>query len=167
MEASTVLAAVANVSGASFVGIDTMTVPVLKGGKGNPMQGRITKQLSGACVMVFQNKHTNGYSYMVHRRLFAEGKDPDSFVLGTRTWGTRVEGLPIVEHKGNTYLEVIFLKAGEVEFFLDGESINRAAIIGLDDKPEGVQGGLENKVVIRTFAADSVTKIRVDGKVFQ
>jgi hypothetical protein len=44
------------------------------------MQGRVTKQTTGASVMVFTNQASNGYENMVQRRLVAEGKDPASFV---------------------------------------------------------------------------------------
>jgi hypothetical protein len=155
-----------NVNGASFVAIDTETVVPLKGGKSNPMKGRVTKQVTGSSVMVFQNKNTNAYEAMVQRRLTAEGKNPEDFQLSPRTWGERIENLPIVTHNkdGETrfYLEVIFLKAGTVEFFLDGSPIARNQIVGLDETEEGRQGGLENKVVIRTFSLDSIKAIRID-----
>ena len=107
---------------------------------------------------------------MVRRRLEAEGKNPD-FEVGPRAWGERVPNLPIVKHEKDGqvkyYLEVIFLKPGKVSFFLDGAPIDRAAIEGLDERADaGEQGGLSDKVIIRTFAADSVTAIRVDGQVF-
>lgn len=171
MKHTQLVAAVSNISGASFVGIDTLTEVKLTGGKKNPMQGRVTKRMIGASVMCFQNKSINGYEAMVQRRLAAEGKDPASFELGVRSWGTRVPNMPIVEHEkdGATkyYLEVIFLKPGNSEYLLDGNPIVAGLIEGLPvvADSEG-QGGLDNKVIIRTFAADSVTEIRVDGKVF-
>lgn len=170
MKHTQLVAAFQNVNGASFVGIDTLTEPKLSGGKSNPMQGRITKKMVGASVMCFQNKQTNGYEAMIQRRLVAEGKAPESFVLGERAWGTRVPNMPIIEHfkdgQTNYYVEVIFLKPGKVEYFLDGAPIAKASIIGLQDKEEGEQGGLDNKVIIRSFKADSITEVRVDGKVF-
>jgi hypothetical protein len=170
MQSSILFQAFATVNGASFIGLDTVTVPSLKGGKKNPHQGRITKHMTGASLMVFQNKSANGYENMVRRRLEAEGKNPD-FEVGPRAWGERVPNLPIVKHEKDGqvkyYLEVIFLKPGKVSFFLDGAPIDRAAIEGLDERADaGEQGGLSDKVVIRTFAADSVTAIRVDGQVF-
>lgn len=168
MKHTQLIAAFAKVSGASFVGLDTFTHVTLAGGKKNPMQGRVTKRMTGASVMVFQNQKINGYEAMVHRRLVAEGKDPADFVLSPRTWGTRIPNMPIVEHKDKYYLEVIFLKAGAVEYKLDGAHIDEADIEGLPSRKDDpdAQGGLDNKVVLRTFAADSVTEIRVDGKVF-
>jgi hypothetical protein len=170
MKHTQLVAAFQNVSGASFVGIDTLTEVKLTGGKKNPQQGRITKRMIGAHVMCFQNKTINGYGAMIVRRLQAEGKDPASFVLGERAWGTRVPNMPIIEHfkdgATNYYVEVIFLKAGVVDYFIDGAPIAKADIIGMDDKPEGEQGGLENKVIIRSFKADSITEVRIDGKTF-
>ena len=157
-------AAMATVSGTDFVGIDTITTPVLKGGKSNPMQGRVEKHMTGASVMVFQNKNSSGYANMVERRLLAEGKDPASFELSPRAWGERVAGLPSVEHKGAEYLEVIFLKAGQVSYTLDGQPIAQGDIIGLKDAAESTQGGLEAKVIIRTFKADSIKTIRISGQ---
>ena len=50
---------------------------------------------------------------------------------------------------------------------MDGAPVPASSIIGLPAESDGgEQGGLENKVIIRTFAADSITEIRIDGKVF-
>ena len=157
--------AMANVNGASFIGLDTTTIVKLTGGKGNNMQGRVRKHMKGASVMVFQNKNSHGYDNMVKRRLVAEGKDPESFKLSARAWGQRVENMPIVTHKGAEYLEVIFLKAGEVSYTFDGQPIAKEDINGLPEKPvEAAQGGLTDKVIIRTFKAESIDEIRIDGQ---
>jgi len=161
MNVSTVFS---KVSGSSFVGLSTKTTPILTGGKKNPMQGRITKIMTGASVMVFQNKNSNGYENMVQRRLAAEGKDPESFVLGNRVWGERVANSPIVMHKDKKYVEVIFLRSGVVSYELDGQAIDKKDIIGMVDKDDGVQGGLDNKVIIRTFAEESITQVNIDGE---
>jgi hypothetical protein len=75
--------------------------------------------------------------------------------------------MPIVEHfkdgKTEYYLEVIFLKPGAVEYFLDGQHINKADIIGLNEKADVGQAGLDNAVIIRSFKAESVTAVRIDG----
>ena len=152
-------------AGGTFVGIDTETVVKLTGGKGNPQQGRVTKRMTGAQIMVFTNENTNAYDAMVRRRLAAEGKDPDSFELGPRAWGTRITGTPFVEHKGEYYLETIFMRPGEVEYRLDGQPITKDQIQGLverDHNPDA-QGGLDNTVVIRTFRLDSIIGLRARG----
>ena len=154
-----------NVNGNTIVSICTETTVKLSGGKSNPYQGRIKKVVLGSNVMVFSNEKTNGYEAMVRRRLAAEGKNPDSFELSERAWGVREIGAPFVHHKGKTYLEVIFLSAGEVEFYLDGKKMTRAEVarLGMLEQEEGRQGGLENKVIIRTYAVENIRSITVDG----
>jgi hypothetical protein len=156
-----------NVNGSSFISMDTTTIPKLKGGKKNPMQGRVRKHNHGASIMVFQNKKTNAYDNMVKRRLLSEGKDPDLFKLSPRAWGTRLQGTPLVEHKGALYLEVIFLASGKTSYTLDGQPIDRNDIEGFEwphEKEEGKQGGLDDKVIIRTFKLDSVDRIKIGDK---
>lgn len=149
-----------NANGNTFISIETLTTPKLKGGLKNPQQGRIVKK-SVSNVMIFQNKHTNGYNNMVKRRLENEGKDPESFQLHPRKWGERVENTPLVKHKDQTYLEVIFIKNISTEFFLDDELINKDEVIGFQSrKPD--QGGLDNSVIIRTYKLDSIKKIKIN-----
>lgn len=154
-----------NVNGMTFIGLDTTTTPKLKGGKSNPHQGRVRKHMKGANVMVFQNKSVHGYDAMVKRRLEQEGKDPETFKLSPRTWGQRIAGTPFVEHNGQFYLEVIFLRSGEVTYTLDGQVTDPSDIEGLDiDKKEGHQGGLSNKVIIRTFKVDSIDRVTINNE---
>lgn len=154
-----------NVNGNTFVGVDTRTTVKLTGGKSNPMQGRVEKVMTGANCQVFQNKTCSAYNNMVKRRLEKEGKDPEEFVLSPRIWGTRVVNMPIIEHKGQQYLELIFKTSGEVHYELDGERIDEADIEGLPAKRNyGGQGGLEDQVVIRTFKVANVVNIRIDSK---
>jgi hypothetical protein len=154
-----------SLAGGTFVGIDTLTAVKLTGGRRNPQQGRVQKRMTGAQVMVFSNDQSNAYERMVRRRLAEEGRDPDSFQLGPRAWGTRIAGTPFVEHKGQYYLETIFLRAGRVQYLLDGEPIDPELIQGLPERPESEagQGGLDRKVVIRTFALDSIIGLRAHG----
>lgn len=162
------VSALANVNGSSFVGIDTLTEVKLTGGKKNPMQGRVTKSVVGSSVMVFQNKTTNGYENMVHRRMVKEGLDPANFELGQRAWGERIAGTPFVQHEKagavKYYLEVIFLHAGVVSYYLDGVGIDIGDIQGMPEAVDSVgQGGQEHQVIIRSYAVDSITCVRIDG----
>lgn len=156
----------ANVNGNNIISISTKTDVTLKGGKGNPQQGKVKKVMTGANVMVFQNKETNGYENMVKRRLIAEGKDPETFKLGPRPWGVRIEGTPIITHKDQDYLEVIFLTSGKSHYEIDGQIVDKEAIKGLPEETvnEEAQGSLEDKVIVRTFKAQSITEIKIDGK---
>jgi hypothetical protein len=139
-----------NVNGASFISIDTITPVKLAGGKKNPFQGRVTKSVKGSNVMVFQNKTTNAYA----------------FEVGPRSWGERIKNTPFVEHNGQLYLEVIFLSAGERQMLVDGRPYN-GAIEGLaDNEQAGEQGGLSDKVIIRTYNVANITHITVDHNTY-
>lgn len=151
-------------SGGTFANIDTITDVKLTGGKKNTQQGRVQKQVIGSRVQIFQNKNINAYEAKVKRELAKEGQLPSNFKLSPRAWGERVKDAPFVEHKGNYYMEVIFLKAGEVTYLLDGAPIDKADVVGIPVvKPSG-QGGLQDQVIIRTYACDSITGIRVLGQ---
>jgi hypothetical protein len=154
------------VNGATFAGIDTVTKPMLRGGQKNPLQGRVTKKTEGAVVMLFTNKLTNAYESMVKRRLEQEGKDPSTFELKPRAWGQRIPNTPFVEHKDEKYLECIFIKGGRSAYFIDGQEVPKDAIQGLPEAEsnEQAQGGLDNKVIIRTYALNSIEQIRVLGE---
>jgi hypothetical protein len=159
---------VSGINGASFIGIDTLTSVKLAGGQKNPMQGKVQKSVTGSSVMVFQNKHINGYEAMVKRRLEKEGKDVE-FEVKPRMWGQRIKDTPLVFHseKGKYYLEVIFLKSGNVSYLCDGEAIEKEEIQGLPEKKtEGSQGGLDSKVIIRTYAIDSITRITLNKETY-
>jgi hypothetical protein len=150
------------VNGATFISIDTETPVKLTGGKNNPLQGRVVKRVTGSNVMVFQNKTTNAYENMVNKRLVEEGFEPQSFSVGPRTWGTRRQDSPFVDHDDNIYLEVIFLRAGDVQYLVDGE-VFEGHIDGLpQSSSEGHQGGLENKVIIRTYNIDNIKSITIN-----
>lgn len=164
MDYATAVKAIGEVSGGRFVGLDTETPVTLTGGKKNPLQGRVTKRVTGSNVMCFSNQETNAYEAMVRRRMTAEGLDATDFVLGERAWGSRIPGTPFVQHTkdGVTkyYLEAIFMKAGKVEYFVDGVLTDVAEIQGLPVAKPGEQGGLENKVIIRSYTVDNIINIR-------
>lgn len=151
-----------DINGATFIGIDTVTFPKLSGGKKNPHKDLIKKITSGSSCEVFTNKNSNGYANMVNRRLEEEGKEP--FQLKERVWGKRIPNTPVIEHNGKYYLELIFLKAGKTTYELNDKHIDKEDIIGLNDSKEGEQGGLDNKVIIRTVSLDSITGLRINGR---
>lgn len=156
-----------DVNGTTFISLDTITPVKLRGGKSNPLQGRVTKVVTGSNVMVFQNKQINGYQAMVQRRLEKEGKVTE-FTLSPRAWGERVKDTPFVEHNGNLYLEVIFLKCGDVKYLVDGEEFF-GDIEGLDvgEKVEAYQGGLDDKVIIRTYKVENITAVTINKQQYK
>lgn len=157
------------IKGTTFCGLTTLTAVKLRGGKKNSMQGRVTKKTEDANVILFSNTKDSGYVSLVRKRMIAEGKDPDTFEPKPRAWGTRMGNSPFIEHNGKHYLECFFLSPGKTTYYLDGKEIDKDLIEGLDsDKPkteayEESQGGIENKVVIRTFAIESIERLKMKG----
>ena len=160
------------VNGNTFIGIDTLTTVKLLGGRNNEMNGKVQKCVIGSNVMVFQNKTNSSYGDMVNRRLIAEGRTPN-FEVQPRKWGERIKKTPLVEHttKDNVtkfYLEVIFLKAGSVSYLYNGKPIVKNLITGLEE-PEfdyESQGGLYNKVIIRSYSIDSIARISINKETY-
>ena len=160
-------------SGSTIIGLDTETAVPLRGGKKNPMQGRVRKLNSNSIVQVFENKYVSGYANMVRRRLEEEDKNPDDYIPKPRKWGVRVPGTPIIEHMKDGilkyYLDVIFLQPGQSTYFLDGVEIDKKDIIGLEPATirDDAQGGLENMVILRDYALCSIANIRYQGRLWQ
>jgi hypothetical protein len=158
------------IKGTTFCGITTLTAVKLKGGKKNEMQGRVTKKMEDGNVMLFSNTKDPGYVSIVRKRMIAEGKDPDTFTPKPRAWGTRMGNSPFIEHNNKHYLECFFISSGKTTYYLDDEVIEKEDIEGLDikapvtEKQEESQGGIENKVVIRTFAIESIENLKLKGK---
>lgn len=61
------------------------------------------------------------------------------------------------------------IKKSEMKYFLDGVEILKKDIEGLEsDKEEGDQGGLgeNNKVIIRSYKIESLTRVTIGGKTY-
>lgn len=167
----------ADINGVEFASIDTITTVTLNkttGGRGtpaNPHYGRVLKRCESMSVMVYTHKTSNAYENMVKRRLAKEGQDPEQFELSERKWGERVGDSCFIKHVKDgvekRYLEVIFLHGPKhVEYLLDGKRIAKEDVIGLKEaavNPDS-QGGLEDKVILRTYSVESVKRIRTDKK---
>lgn len=147
--------------GSTMLGLDTETSVTLLGGKANPMQGHVTKRMTGAVVMAFSNANHNSYEIMVRNQLEKLGEDGSKFKAGARAWGKRLPNLPIIEHEGNYYLEVVFVRGGKTEYLLDGQPIDKAMIQGLKaSSPQAL-------VTIRTFKLESILAIRTNSKEYK
>jgi len=163
---------ISKVKGTTFAGITTRTQVKLTGGKKNPMQGRVEKLTEDSNIVVYSNAEVSGYGAMVKRRMLKEGKDPEEFVMKPRAWGTRVGKSPFIEHNGKYYLECIFRSAGKTTYLLDGKPIDKEEIEGLPEPKEKTeaqeksQGGIEDKIILRTFALESIVSVKLKNEVF-
>jgi hypothetical protein len=161
---------VGTVNGATIISLDTettlplnKTITVNGERQPNPHFDRVKKRTTGLNVMIFSNQNSNGYENMVRKRLVAEGKDPNTFVLSERKWGVRIAGTPFVEHKGQTYIEVIMLRDPRSStFHIGSKQIDYDDIHGQKKTTKAAQGGLDNSVIIRTFKTESIVAITIN-----
>ena len=163
-----------NVRGTSFAGIDTETVvPRLKRDEA-VQDGELTKVVTGSTVMIFAQEERTAYSNQVKRRMVKEGLNPDSWEGGPLAYGEWLGDTCFIKHtkKGETeptyYLRVHFVRAGSVQYFLDGNPIKKENIVDTSaPKKEGEQGGQNEKVIPRNYKLDSIKAIRIDGTEYQ
>lgn len=147
--------------GVTFAGLTTYTEVKLLGGKKNPHQGRVTKRTI-ANVMLGAN-----YETMVQRRLYKEGEVGLEFEVDDRKWGTRIGKSCFITHNEGLYLECIFKSVTSVIYYLDGVEVDKETIQGIRPTQEAEQGGLEDKVILRTYAAVSIERITIGGETFE
>lgn len=164
----------ASVSGTTFAGIDQLTAlkvnktipnPDYVEGSGDPKRvanphfEHISKLTMGSSVAVGAS-----YENMVKKKLIKEGKDPLDFVAGSLPWGTRIGNTPLIEHKGQVYIQMIFMKGGDTVYRHGATVIEESDIQGYTKpKPKAEsQGELEDKVEIRTLKLDSIVKLRIN-----
>lgn len=98
-----------NYRGCNFVGFDMLTEVSLLGGKGNPMKGRVQKVHTGFVAMLFSNKTRSAYGTMVNKRLAQSDKEAN-FEPSALPWGVRVKDTALIEHKGNGYIQLIYVQ---------------------------------------------------------
>ena len=163
------------VRGVTIINLDSKTDVKLTG-RDNPHQGTITKVTKGVRGLLYER--TNGYHKLIERRLEKEGIPTSCFQPKPRAWGEHFENTPLIFHKDNVYLQVITLGHGEVRYFCNNRPVEfhegtmtdseGYIISGLPapyELPE--QGGLENKVSVRAFKAQSILEVRALGKVWR
>lgn len=167
MDINAVTHMLATIKGCTFASLEAHSMPVLKGGKKNPLQGRVIEISEGVRVILFTNKKSNGYENMVRRRLLKEGKDAESFELGKLPWGTRIPETPLIEHNGKYYIQTVLLSPGEKKYYVDHVETPREDIPGLpEDKSHKYQGlEQEHAVKVRTFSLENIHTLRMMGEV--
>lgn len=153
MDIRTLRLAAADIYGTGFISLDTRTSVHLFGGNSNPYQGQIWKHTKGIQAMCFSNP---AFERLVRRKLLEDGITVE-FKVGPRPWGTRVEGMPLVEHNDKLYLEVFVLKPGEASFIWKNKIVDPTTIQGLVTKKESDLG-----VDIRVYNSDSILSINVN-----
>jgi len=151
-------------SSSSFISIDAETVPSMRK-TGNPFHGSVMKRSTTSGIINFH------YSNAVNNQREREGNE-EVFVSKPRTWGTRIEKSPLVEHKGSFYIEMKVEDVSTSEFFNTetGDSVAKDQL--LEWLPKSRTGVSENQgtdkaIFIRDYKVNSITGIRMYGEDFE
>lgn len=157
------------VKGTTFANIDTVTKVKLTGGKSNPLANRdITKIVTGSSVILFFTSNSNGYENMVRKQMMREGIPQNEFQLKSMGYGTPIAGTPFLEHHGETYIGMVFLKPGKTSYYIDGVPANASSIPGLPvtTPSSESQGGIKKKIIYRSYKVSSIKTIRALKQTF-
>ncbi len=148
--------------GANFVTVLARTVPDLlayhpQTGERNPFLGNVVKvsEVNGVINWVYENS--------VNTRRMREDLTPD-FQAFPRTWGQRLQGSPLVEHKGNYYLELKVEKPLGYHYeTLDGQILNKEDVNAFLPLPSRSRQGLARPVILRDYGIENIRRIRFRG----
>lgn len=158
-----------NVKGTTFAELVTVTTPVLDGGKGNPMQGRVRTH-------TVQNVQIGAnYQNGVNRQLGREGhEDAGTFVPQPLAWGTWLVTNKIKQHTNKAGEYKLYLRytvqphmKPEVTYTFDGAPIEKGDIQGLrkSRKPH-TQVEVERDIKPRDVAFENIRSIKIDGTLY-
>ena len=107
------------------------------------------------------------YEVSVNRQRIREDSQPD-FSAFPRVWGVRMTGTPLVEYKGQLYLELKVQRKLEERYFSAGQPIGLDAIEPyLRKKNEGERQGVNAPVVLRDYRLDHILAMRLGGEEYQ
>lgn len=136
--------------GCKPVTIVAVTAPKLK--KGCPLNNVVK-------ISVVNGMTGGKYANAVNNAQERGGEERD-FIPSPRKWGNRIEGTPLVEHKGKHYLELHVLRSLGTMYHVDGKEVTEEVRPYLQDSPS-------TPVVWRDYALENIKEVRMDGKVIR
>lgn len=153
MERTDFMALLSRVNGCTFAALDAET---------HPSKG-IRKTVFCETVIVFTNKTGSGYERMVRRRLEEIGKDPESFSVSELPWGERIPETPMIEHRGNLYLQAVVIRPGVTTCFIGTREVNCATFCR--DRG-GYSQGLsdDRRVTVHAYKLESLLRLTLLGE---
>lgn len=154
MELNEINDLLSRINGATFASLDAETEP----------SPGIRKVTIGERVMLFTNKGGSAYGKMVQRRLMEAGLNPLNFVLGDLPWGERVEGTPLILHKGRYYVQCIVLDSGVSTFFIGGIRSEDPSGLRLSRRRSNQGLCRTDEVIVSTYRLENITRLRLLGE---
>lgn len=150
MHRSEIEVLLSSVKGAAFGLMETVTFP----------SPGIKKVETNKRIILFANSDFSGYEALVRRRLEEAGKDGSDFSLGDLPWGKRIDNSPLIEHNGETYLQVIEIAEGLTGYYLcsTGAEIDPADF-GIVRKRTNQGLPPEKEVIVRAYKIGGIMKL--------
>lgn len=145
----------------------TLTEPSMNKG-GNPYYGRLKKRKVQNVNINFI--YANAVNNQRKREAGEDEEAPETFVPHARKWGQRIQvdgkNTPLIEHKGNVYLEAKPNgKPQSEEFFCDGLPIKKEDIaLYLKEKSSNKEHqGVEKEIFIMDYNLANICEIKMNG----
>ena len=149
--------------GANFVTVVTKTDPKMRK-TGNPFVGKMFKVSRVNCMI--------GWSYAnsVNNQRQREG-NTDVFVAEPRKWGTRIDGTPLIEHKGQFYVELKVEKSLDAKYIgLDGKELDAATLADAREffsKPRrAATQQTDKEIILRDYKVASIVAITMNKQAY-
>lgn len=128
--------------------------------KNNPFYGNVfKKQISNALINF-------NYAKAVNEQLIKEGKEPN-FVSKPRVWGIHIANSPLLEHKGEYYLEARFINNdAKIEYLDKDNNIIEFKTFEqyMPPKKESVESEQSEtvKIIMRDFKLSSIKELKTN-----
>ena len=146
------------VNHATFAGITAETDARLKK-TGNPFALPVMKRQSHNLCLCFE------YERSVNRQRGREGTE-QAFEAQARKWGQRIEGTPLVEHKGKLYVTGKVEHTASDVIYRDalGHPLDPEAIAPFKpaSRSSAAHQGVDREVITRDWSLDSITRITLN-----
>jgi hypothetical protein len=143
--------------GSTIVTLHTETIPAMKK-TDNPYVGMVKASKVNGII-------NWGYELAVNRQRLREGLETD-FSAYPRKWGQRVKGTPLVEHKGNHYLEVK-VQAATCSYFVGMVEVNHADVSPWLRPASPHRQGVDKEVILRDYALENIKSVTWGGETYQ
>lgn len=151
---------------ASFVTFVSRTTPRMRK-TDNPYWDSETKEWSIRKISKVLPPSLINFQYknsVENQREREQGEDFEPFEPEPRSWGSRVDGTPLVEHKGRYYLEVKLEKRESRLVDLDGNEVPWKEVEEfLYSSSQPSTQKTEKEIKLRDFKLSSIEKINVFG----
>lgn len=119
-----------------------------------------------------KGSHVNGiigfnYSNSVNNQRLREGNE-EKFEAHPRAWGERIGTSPVIEHKGQYYLEIKVEKTlTNPEYFDDNGPVEAEAVKPhLYARSPSKRQETDKEIILRDYKLESLDQIRINGKDF-